>query len=115
MAEATIDPALAGISPGISPILADLGMILARSAERFGPKPALVAGGRTLTYQALHEMCDRVAGGPTGTSTGKVMRRELKTLDGRALSGRTHIQAERNGGVSSGAPAVRTAVCQNRG
>jgi long-chain acyl-CoA synthetase len=59
MAEATIDPALAGISS----IRADLGMILARSAERFGPKPALIAGGRTLTYQALHEMCDRVAGG----------------------------------------------------
>ena len=59
MAEATIDPALAGISP----IRADLGMILARSAERFGSKPALIAGGRTLTYQALHELCDRVAGG----------------------------------------------------
>jgi long-chain acyl-CoA synthetase len=59
VAEATIDPALAGISS----IRADLGLILARSAERFGSKPALIAGGRTLTYQALHEMCDRVAGG----------------------------------------------------
>jgi long-chain acyl-CoA synthetase len=59
MAEATIDAARAGISS----IRADLGMILARSAQRFGPKPALIAGGRTLTYQALHELCDRVAGG----------------------------------------------------
>jgi hypothetical protein len=32
MAEATIDPVLAGISP----IQADLGMIVARSAQRFG-------------------------------------------------------------------------------
>ena len=38
-------------------------MILARSAQRFGSKPALIASGRTLTYQALHELCDRVAGG----------------------------------------------------
>jgi long-chain acyl-CoA synthetase len=59
VAEATIDPALAGISS----IRADLGMILSRSAQRFGSKPALIAGGRTLTYQALDEMCDRVAGG----------------------------------------------------
>ncbi len=59
MAAATIDPALAGISS----IRADLGLILARSAERFGSQPALIAGGRTFTYQALHEMCDRVAGG----------------------------------------------------
>jgi long-chain acyl-CoA synthetase len=59
VAEATIDPALAGIGP----IQADLGMILARSAERFGSKPALLAGGRTFTYQDLHELCDRVAGG----------------------------------------------------
>jgi long-chain acyl-CoA synthetase len=59
VAETTIDPALAGISS----IRADLGMILARSAQRFGSKPALIAGGRTLTYHALHELCDRVAGG----------------------------------------------------
>jgi long-chain acyl-CoA synthetase len=59
VAEATIDPVLAGISP----IRADLGLILARSAERFGPKLALIAGGQTFTYQALHELCDRVAGG----------------------------------------------------
>ncbi|HTS96310.1 MAG TPA: AMP-binding protein [Streptosporangiaceae bacterium] len=38
-------------------------MIVARSARRYGPKPALVAGERTLTYQALHDLCDRVAGG----------------------------------------------------
>src|SRR5215471_21588067 len=30
----------------ISPVQADLGMIVARSAQRYGPKPALVAGGR---------------------------------------------------------------------
>ena len=59
MAEATIDPLLADISP----MRADLGMILVRSAQRFGSKPALIAGGRTLTYRALHELCDRVAGG----------------------------------------------------
>ena len=59
MAEATIDPLLADIRP----VRADLGMILVRSAQRFGSKPALIAGGRTLTYRALHELCDRVAGG----------------------------------------------------
>jgi long-chain acyl-CoA synthetase len=59
MAEATIDPMLADISS----IRADLGMILVRSAQRFGSKPALIADGRTLTYRALHELCDRVAGG----------------------------------------------------
>src|SRR5689334_2166056 len=55
MAEATIDP----IEAEIGPIRADLGTILARSARRFGPKPALIAGGRTLTYGELHELCDR--------------------------------------------------------
>lgn len=59
MAKATIDSALAQISP----IRVDLGMILVRSAQRFGPKPALIAGGRTLTYRDLDELCDRVAGG----------------------------------------------------
>src|ERR1700683_5368548 len=49
-----------------SAVQADLGMIVARSAERYGPKPALVADGRTLTYQDLHELCDRVAGGLQG-------------------------------------------------
>jgi long-chain acyl-CoA synthetase len=46
-----------------SPFGADLGMILAKSARRFASKPALIAGGQTLTYQALHGMCDRVAVG----------------------------------------------------
>jgi len=55
MAEATLAQ--------ISPVQADLGTIVARSAQRYGPKPALVAGRRTLTYQALHDLCDRVAGG----------------------------------------------------
>jgi long-chain acyl-CoA synthetase len=59
MAEATIDRALEDTGP----IRADLGQILARSAARFGSKPALVAGGRTFTYQQLHDLCDRVASG----------------------------------------------------
>jgi long-chain acyl-CoA synthetase len=45
------------------PVTADLGMILPRAARRFGAKPALIAGERVLTYQALDEMCARVAGG----------------------------------------------------
>jgi long-chain acyl-CoA synthetase len=59
MAEATIDSVLADISP----TWADLGMILARSARRFGPRPALITAARTLTYRELDELCDRVAGG----------------------------------------------------
>jgi long-chain acyl-CoA synthetase len=59
MAEATIDTVLAEGGP----IRADLGQILARSAARFGSKPALVAAGRTFTYRQLHDLCDRVAGG----------------------------------------------------
>ena len=55
MAEATLAQ--------VSPVQADLGTIVARSAQRYGPKPALVAGGRTLTYRALDDLCDRVAGG----------------------------------------------------
>ena len=39
MAETTTDP-----------VQADMGMILTRSARRFGPGQALVAGGRTFTY-----------------------------------------------------------------
>src|SRR6202023_1061799 len=60
MAEATIDH---GQAPEIGPIRADLGMILKRSAQRFGAKTALIAGGRSLTYQALDDMCERVACG----------------------------------------------------
>src|SRR5690349_14627986 len=59
MADATLDP----VAAEVGPVRADLGMIVARAAERFGPKAALVAGQRTLTYQALHDLCDRVAGG----------------------------------------------------
>jgi long-chain acyl-CoA synthetase len=62
MAEATISPMLADSSS----IRADLGMIVPRAAQRFGSKPALVAAGRTLTYQELHDLCDRVAGGLQG-------------------------------------------------
>jgi long-chain acyl-CoA synthetase len=59
MAEATIDPMLADTTA----IQADLSMIVPRAAERFGPKPALITAGRTLAYQELHDLCDRVAGG----------------------------------------------------
>ncbi len=38
-------------------------MIVTRAAQRFGSKTALIADGRTLTYQALDDLCDRVAGG----------------------------------------------------
>ena len=57
----------------VTPVQADLGMIVARSAQRYGPKPALVAGGRTLTYRALYDLCDRVAGGlrVTGRAAGR--------------------------------------------
>jgi long-chain acyl-CoA synthetase len=59
MAEATIDPMLAEMST----FQADLGMIVARSAQRYGSKPALISAGRTLTYRALHDLCDQAAGG----------------------------------------------------
>ena len=59
MAQETIDPALTGTGPA----RADLGMILARSARRFGSKTALIAGGRAFTYAELDELCDRAAGG----------------------------------------------------
>ena len=62
MAEATISPILADTSS----IRADLGMIVSRAARRFGSKSALVTAGRTLTYQELHDLCDRVAGGLQG-------------------------------------------------
>ena len=38
-------------------------MILTRSARRFGPRTALVAGDRTFTYAELDDLCDRVARG----------------------------------------------------
>ena len=47
----------------VEPITADLGAILRRAAGRFGPKPALVTDDRTLTYEELDQLCDRVAGG----------------------------------------------------
>jgi long-chain acyl-CoA synthetase len=56
MTEATIEAE-------ISPTRADLGTILARAAQRFGSKPALVTDDRTVTYSELSELCDRVAGG----------------------------------------------------
>ena len=59
VAEATIDQTLADTGS----IPADLGMIVPRAARRFGSKPAVVTAGRTLTYQELHDLCDRAAGG----------------------------------------------------
>lgn len=47
----------------VEPITSDLGQILARAARRFGPKTALIAGDRILSYRELDELCDRVAGG----------------------------------------------------
>ncbi len=38
------------------PVQADLGLVLSRSARRFGPKAALVTGGRTLTYADLSSL-----------------------------------------------------------
>ena len=63
MAEATIDHGQAQIKAELGPIRADLGTILTRSARRFGAKTALITGGRSLTYQALDDMCQRVACG----------------------------------------------------
>jgi long-chain acyl-CoA synthetase len=59
MTEASADATAAGAGP----VTADLGMILTRAARRFGAKTALIAGGQVLTYQALDEMCAKVAGG----------------------------------------------------
>jgi long-chain acyl-CoA synthetase len=59
MAEATIGRALADTGP----VRADLGMILGRSARRFGSRPALITDTRTFTYAELDELCDRAAGG----------------------------------------------------
>jgi long-chain acyl-CoA synthetase len=63
MAEAIIAPVRDQMAAELGPITADMGMILPRAARRFGSKTALVADGRTLTYQALDDLCDRVAGG----------------------------------------------------
>lgn len=84
MAEATIDPLLAEISL----IRADLGMILARSAQRFGSKPALIAGGRTLTYGELHELCGQAAGGLHALRWANAD--PLKTATITYADGRTH-------------------------
>jgi long-chain acyl-CoA synthetase len=72
MAEAIIAPVQDQMAAELGPITADLGMIVARAARRFGSKTALVAAGRTLTYQALDDLCDRVAGGlhDTGVRPG---------------------------------------------
>jgi long-chain acyl-CoA synthetase len=47
----------------VEPIEADLGSILGRAARRFGPKPAVIAGERTITYEELDQLCDRAAAG----------------------------------------------------
>jgi long-chain acyl-CoA synthetase len=63
MAKAIIEPVRAEVKTGLGPITADLGLIVPRAARRFGTKTALVTADRTLTYQALDELCERVAGG----------------------------------------------------
>ncbi len=63
MAETIIAPVRENRATEAGPITADVGMIVTRAARRFGSKTALVAAGRTLTYQALDDLCDRVAGG----------------------------------------------------
>ena len=63
MAETIIASARDEIAADGGPITADMGMIVTRAAQRFGSRTALVADGRTLTYQALDDLCDRVAGG----------------------------------------------------
>ena len=63
MTETIIASARDQVAAGLGPITADMGMILTRSARRFGSRTALVTEGRTLTYQALDDLCDRVAGG----------------------------------------------------
>jgi long-chain acyl-CoA synthetase len=63
MAEAIIAPVRDQMVAELGPITADMGMIVTRAARLFGSKTALVAEGRTLTYQALDDLCDRVAGG----------------------------------------------------
>ena len=62
MAEAIITPVQDQMAAELGPITADLGMIVPRAARRSGAKTALVAGGQTLTYQVLDDLCDRVAG-----------------------------------------------------
>ena len=63
MAETIVAPVRDQVAAGLGPITADMGMILTRSSRRFGSRTALVTEGRTLTYQALDGLCDRVAGG----------------------------------------------------
>ena len=63
MAETIITSAQDKMAADVGPITADMGMIVTRAAQRFGSRTALVADGRTLTYQALDDLCDRVAGG----------------------------------------------------
>lgn len=57
--EVTAHPSLVRADP----ITPDLGAILPRAARRYGPKPAVIGGGRTFTYDELDRLCDRVAGG----------------------------------------------------
>jgi long-chain acyl-CoA synthetase len=63
MSDATLIPAARPATTEVSPIRADLGTIIARAAQRFGSKTALIAGGRALSYADLDDMCGRVAHG----------------------------------------------------
>ena len=48
---------------GYEPITPDLGKIVSRAAQRHGRKTALITSAKTLSYQELHDLCDRAAGG----------------------------------------------------
>lgn len=58
--------------PALEPIVADLGAILPRAAQRHGQHPALIVGERSFTYTELDQMAARVAGGlhAIGVRTG---------------------------------------------
>jgi non-ribosomal peptide synthetase component F len=58
-----MDMASTKTSAAIEPITADLGAILGRAARRFGPKPAVIAEERTVTYEELDRLCDQAAAG----------------------------------------------------
>ena len=70
MAETIIAPVQEHMAAELGPITADMGMIVTRAARRFGSKTALVTAGRTLTYQALDDLCDRVAAACTTSGCG---------------------------------------------
>jgi len=61
MGEITADEAAQTV--GYEPIRPDLGLLLSHAAALYGPKTALVTADKSLTYQELDELCERVARG----------------------------------------------------